>query len=81
MLVDRSLRSMAALMTVFAFVLIIIIIVYAPLFSRRPNKKSTSIGSPEPESCDTMESRNIVCQISPSQNVRACSKPAHRLSI
>jgi len=63
MLVDRSLRSMAALKAVFAIAMIIIIAVYARDFSSRANKNSTSVGSKEPESRGTMESRNIVCSL------------------
>jgi hypothetical protein len=60
MLVDRSLRSMAALMTVFAVAMIIIVIAYAKDFANRANLNSTSVGSKEGEDCHSMEARNIV---------------------
>ena len=60
MLVDRSLRSMAAFTAVCAVVMLIILFSYLPAFARRLNRSSTSVGGSEGESCHTMESRNIV---------------------
>lgn len=60
MLVDRSLRSMAAFTTVCAIVMLIIVLCYAPAFYRRLNKGSTSVGGSGGENCRTVESRNLV---------------------
>ena len=61
MLVDRSLRSMAALTTVFALMMAILCIVYFGDLVHRVNPNSTSVGGISGESCSTMESGNIVC--------------------
>ena len=60
MLVDRSLRSMAALTSVFALMMVILCCVYLPAFASRPNKNSTSVGGQSGESCKTMEGKNTV---------------------
>lgn len=44
MLADRSFRTMAALTTVFAFIMIIICLVHFPDLAHRANKNSTSVG-------------------------------------
>lgn len=50
LLVDRSLRSMALLTTVFAIAMLIVIFTNLKAFAQRPNKQSTSVGG-EPQSC------------------------------
>ena len=60
MLVDRSFRFMAALMTVFALIMISICAAYFSDFINRANKNSTSVGGKTGESCKTMEGRNVV---------------------
>ena len=65
MLVDRSLRSMAALTSIFALIMIIICISYMSDFVTRPNKNTTSVGGKTGESCKTMEGRNVVCPFTP----------------
>ena len=62
MLVDRSLRSMAALMTVFAFAMVVICASYFRAFLQRGNNNSTSVGAREGESCNAMEAQNTVCE-------------------
>ena len=52
MLVDRSLGSMAALMTVFAVIMVMICVVYFRSFLQRGNRHSTSIGAKIGERCD-----------------------------
>ncbi|KAI4137651.1 MAG: hypothetical protein L6R39_007170 [Caloplaca ligustica] len=44
MLSDRSFRTMAALTTLFAFIMSIICLVHFPELARRANKNSTSVG-------------------------------------
>ena len=61
MLVDRSLRSMAALTSVFALMMVILSCAYLPAFVSRPNKNSTSVGGKSGENCKTMEGSNVVC--------------------
>lgn len=61
MLVDQSLRSMAALTTVFALMMVILCFAYFGDFANRPNKKSTSVGGKSGESCSAMERSNVVC--------------------
>ncbi|MCJ1385562.1 hypothetical protein MMC17_008685 [Xylographa soralifera] len=61
MLVDRSLRSMAALTTVFALMMVILCFAYFGDFVNRVNKNSTSVGGLSGESCSTMESSNVAC--------------------
>ncbi|KAI9816742.1 MAG: hypothetical protein M1827_001387 [Pycnora praestabilis] len=62
MLVDRSLRAMAALMSVFALIMVIIVIVYFKDFITRENKHSTSVGGKE-GSCKTMEGKNVAVHL------------------
>ena len=61
MLVDRSLRSMAALTTIFAFIMIVICCTYMYDFTHRSNPHSTSVGSKEPGNCGSTEKWNVVC--------------------
>lgn len=63
MLVDRSLRSMAAFTAVCGLVMWIIIFSYLPAFANRLNLHSTSVGQRDGTSCGTAESRNVVCII------------------
>ena len=60
MLVDRSLRSMAALMSLFAVIMTIVCIVYMPELVGRHNKTSTSVGSNNGRSCESLEATNVV---------------------
>jgi hypothetical protein len=60
MLVDRSLRSMAAFTAICALIMLIIVISYLPAFAKRLNRNSTSVGGNSGESCASMESKNIV---------------------
>ncbi|RFU28743.1 hypothetical protein B7463_g7594, partial [Scytalidium lignicola] len=59
MLVDRSLRAMAAFTAVCAIVMMVILIVYLPAFKRRLNHHTTSVGAGNGESCSVMERRNV----------------------
>jgi hypothetical protein len=61
MLVDRSLRSMAALTSIFAIVMIAVCAACANQFIHRGNPNSTSVGGLSGESCSNMEGRNVVC--------------------
>lgn len=63
MLVDRSLRSMAAFTTACAVIMLIILFSYLPAFSRRINHNSTSVGGKNGESCHTAEARNIAIHL------------------
>ncbi|KAI4187151.1 MAG: hypothetical protein LQ346_005544 [Caloplaca aetnensis] len=47
MLADRSFRTMAALTTLFAFIMVIICLVHSRDFANRANKSSTSVGGTE----------------------------------
>lgn len=60
MLVDRSLRSMAALTTVFATIMVIVCCTYMSDFVYRWNPNSTSVGSKKPKSCRSTENTNVV---------------------
>lgn len=60
MLVDRSLRSMAALTTLLAIIMISLCAAYMSDFVKRTNKNSTSVGSKKPQSCKSLEAKNIV---------------------
>lgn len=60
MLVDRSLRSMAALTTIFAIVMIALCCTYMSDFKKRRNRQSTSIVSKKPRSCRSTENINMV---------------------
>lgn len=64
MLVDRSLRSMAALTAVFATTMIIVCCTHMSDFVYRSNPHSTSVGSKKPESCRSTENANVVCSLS-----------------
>ena len=44
MLVDRSLRTMAGLTSLFALIMAIICFKYLPQLAERPNQSSTSVG-------------------------------------
>ncbi|RDW82971.1 hypothetical protein BP5796_04462 [Coleophoma crateriformis] len=59
MLVDRSLRTMAAFTALCALIMCIIVFTYLKDFMTRLNKNSTSVGGSHGESCHNMESRNI----------------------
>ena len=61
MLVDRSLRSMAALTTLFALMMVILCFAYMSDFVNRLDENSTSVGGMSGESCSAMESSNIAC--------------------
>ncbi|KAF7880702.1 uncharacterized protein EAF01_011971 [Botrytis porri] len=63
MLVDRSLRSMAGFTLLCAIIMFIIMVAYLPAFNSRLNKQSTSVGGKDGESCESMESRNIMSRI------------------
>lgn len=63
MLVDRSLRIMAGLTSLFAFIMMIICIKYWPELSNRKNTGSTSVGSNIGQDCGTLESTNVVSNI------------------
>ena len=60
MLLDRSLRSMAFLMTLFALAMFVLCAAYFPDFLNRGNRRSTSVGGTKGQSCDKMESINVV---------------------
>ena len=66
MLVDRSLRSMAALTSLFASIMTIICIVYMPKLVGRHNVTSTSVGSDTGTSCESLEGTNVVSWTSKS---------------
>ena len=70
MLLDRSLRSMALLMTLFAVSMVIICAAYMPDFLHRGNVRSTSVGGSKGQSCDKMESINIVSNVALTLNRR-----------
>jgi hypothetical protein len=61
MLVDRSLRSMAAFTAVCTVIMWIIVFSYLGPFSTRLNRNSTSVGREQGEKCGEAESRNVVC--------------------
>lgn len=60
MLVDRSLRLMAALTTIFAVILVLICAVYFRRFLQRRNRHSTSVGAETGERCDILETQTTV---------------------
>ena len=60
MLVDRSIRSMAALTSLFALIMTIVCIVYMRELVGRHNETSTSVGSNSGESCESLEATNVV---------------------
>ena len=59
MLVDRSLRSMAAFTTICAVIMWIIVFSYLDPFAHRVNRNSTSVGRKNGESCGEAEVRNV----------------------
>ncbi|KAL8933996.1 MAG: hypothetical protein Q9211_005466, partial [Gyalolechia sp. 1 TL-2023] len=63
MLADRSFRTMAALTTVFAFIMVIICLVNFPNFAHRANKHSTSVGGKANQTCSSMEGKNVVIHL------------------
>ncbi len=60
MLVDRSLRLMGALTTIFAIIMITLCCTYMNAFVHRKNRQSTSVGSKKPRSCVSTENTNLV---------------------
>ncbi|KAF1851391.1 uncharacterized protein K460DRAFT_272419 [Cucurbitaria berberidis CBS 394.84] len=58
LLVDRSLRTMAATMTAFAIAMIILIATYATHFNGRPNPNTTSVGGDNTRSCKDVTKTN-----------------------
>lgn len=76
MLVDRSLRSMAAFTAVSAVIMLIILISYLPAFANRVNHNSTSVGGKAGTSCSTSESRNVVRFSFPHQRDRGLTRSA-----
>ena len=67
MLVDRSLRVMAALTSAFAIAMVVACLSNLRLFLDRPNRNSTSIGWGSGESCSSVENKNIVCPAFPEE--------------
>ena len=63
MLFDRSLRSMAILMTLYATIMTIVCIAYLKDFVHRGNPHSTSVGQKKGRSCKSLQSMDIVCII------------------
>ena len=69
MLVDRSLRSMAALTTIFAIIMISVCCTFMHDFTHRKNLHSTSVGFEKPKDCRTTEKLNLVsCNASDALN-------------
>ena len=60
LLVDRSLRGMAALTGLFAIAMLILICAYSKLFSNRSNKNTTSVGG-QTKNCKTVTMTNTAC--------------------
>ena len=60
MLLDRSLRSMAFLMTLFALAMFVLCAAYFRDFLNRGNRRSTSVGGAKGQSCGKIESMNVV---------------------
>ena len=60
MLVDRSLRSMATLTTIFAIIMITLCFTHMNEFIHRKNRQSTSVGFLRPRSCVSIENTNLV---------------------
>ncbi|KAL8726373.1 MAG: hypothetical protein Q9166_006780 [cf. Caloplaca sp. 2 TL-2023] len=54
---------MAALTTVFAFIMVIICLVHLKDLAHRPNKTSTSVGGKADKTCSSMEGRNVVIHL------------------
>lgn len=57
LLSDRSLRSMAALMTAFAIGMIIVVVAYAKHFAQRSNRNTSSVGG-DTQSCKDVTRTN-----------------------
>ena len=60
MLVDRSLRTMAGITSMFALIMLILSIRYFPEFLARKNTDSTSVGSQTGHDCGSLETTNVV---------------------
>ena len=60
MLVDRSLRTMAGLTTIFALILLVLSIRYLPDLVARKSMNSTSVGSQSGQDCRSLETTNSV---------------------
>ena len=60
MLFDRSLRFMAALMTLYAVIMTIICAAYLKDFVHRGNPHSTSVGQNKGKSCTSLQGTEIV---------------------
>jgi hypothetical protein len=60
LLIDRSIRGMAALMTLLAIGMIILIALYADHFRDRANSNTTSVGG-DASSCETVTRTNTAC--------------------
>ncbi|KAL8901305.1 MAG: hypothetical protein Q9207_005262 [Kuettlingeria erythrocarpa] len=54
---------MAALMTLFAFIMVIICLVHSRDFANRPNKSSTSVGGKANQTCGSMEGKNVMIHL------------------
>ncbi|KAI4226391.1 MAG: hypothetical protein L6R36_003199 [Xanthoria steineri] len=63
MLSDRSFRTMAAVTTIFAFIMSVICIAYLKDLTHRPNKNSTSVGGKADKTCSSMEGRNVMIHL------------------
>ncbi|KAL2071138.1 hypothetical protein VTL71DRAFT_12373 [Oculimacula yallundae] len=63
MLVDRSLRTMAAFMAVCTFVMFIIIFTHLGDFKNRINTHTTSVGGKDGESCKSVEKKNVAIHL------------------
>lgn len=60
MLVDRSLRTMAGLTSMFALIMMILSIRYLPDLLASKNETSTSVGSQTGQDCGSLETTNVV---------------------
>ena len=60
MLVDRSLRTMAGLTSIFALIMMILSIRYLPELIARKNITSSSVGSQTVQDCGSLEATNVV---------------------
>ena len=60
MLVDRSLRTMAGLTSMFALIMMILSIRYLPDLIASKNETSTSVGSQTGQDCRSLETTNVV---------------------
>jgi hypothetical protein len=64
MLVDGSLKSLAAFTAMYAVIMFIIIFSYLKGFMTCLNPHTTSVGGSGGESCSEAETRNVVCLMS-----------------